>query len=112
MKRHDHKAEKEDAANEALESEVKVRGQVLPSKVADEGAGEHLSHVSSCNKEVVAPFGLIEVANLIDESPEKKKDHNPSPKFCGDKEERLNPVSVNGDPVGIFLPELAEEPIG
>ncbi len=107
MKKHDHKAKEEDAKNQALKGKLELGGEEFSGEVADERTCKHLCQVAPCDKEIVAPFCLIEIADVIDKPPEEEKDHNAAPKFSGDEENRLNPIPIDSDPVGILLTQFA-----
>ena len=71
-----------------------------------------MSEIASGYEEIVAPFRLIEVTDVVDKAPKEEEEDDAAPEFGGDKEDRLDPVSIDRDPMGVLLTPLFEEPVG
>ena len=102
MEEEDHRTEEKNAENEVLQGHCKVGLDVFVGKIDDKRPCEDLGHVAPCHEEGIAPFGFVEVADMVDKAPKQEKNHDLAPELGGDKEEGGDPVSINRDPMLVF----------
>ncbi len=101
MKEKDHGAKEKGAESEVLQRVLEV--DRFAGEIDYERAGDNQGEIASCEEEIVRSFRLIEIADVIHKTPkEEEKDHL-APEFGHDEKDRLDPIAVNGDPVGVFL---------